>query len=300
MHQLKFYDRGAQHLHSASVERVPNPTGKSAWEFTKSFTASGRPDSLIDKFLDQVTDARVTNESPIHAYWLPFKMNRTYEMDLGSQADYFFTAGLSGCTVAVGGNPRAPHVAHINRMDGPELQGMFEKLVPMSDAELLERQRARATGEHFQRTTPKATKAETTTRQVLLQELKALAATPLNQALGTFGRNLRPSEVTKLRGNNYAPRDTGGVSPYTGDAVTVGGPRQGGNYIFGVLDFEEHYKGLSALEATANVVGYRNTGTGNWHFVYQVFGSTGHKYYMRDPLRCLICREKAENCTCPP
>jgi hypothetical protein len=269
-HQLKFYDRGAQHLHSAFVD----------WEqgYTKSFNPSGRIDSVIDSLKGLITDRRASNEAPIRAYWLPFKMNRTYEMDLGTNADFFFTAGLSGCTVVVGGDPQAPHAAHINRMDGPELEAVFKRLAPTTFEEEMERQRARSQGESFKSRMPKATKAESTTRQILMQEIKAAASA---RAAGTG-----------LRGTNFTPRTTGGVA--------LGGPQAAGNHIFGVLDFERHYKGTSNLEATASVTGVRDRGTGNWHFVYQIFGSTGTHYYMRDRLRCLVCKREAMYCTCPP
>lgn len=247
------------------------------WEggFGKTFTASGRTDSILDALKGTVTDRRASNEPPIRAYWLPFKMNRTYEMDLGTSADFFFTAGLSGCTVVVGGDPQAPHAAHINRMDGPELQKIMDQYRPV-------RNTMDPFGIHdfepdYKDLRPAATKGETTTRQILMQEIKAAAAA---RAAGT-----------SLRGTNFTPRTAGGV--------TVGGPRGAGNHIFGVLDFEKHYKGVSDTEATASVTGYRDRASGNWHFVYQMFGSTGHKYYMRDRLRCLICKLTVDSCTCP-
>lgn len=258
LHQLKFYDRGAQHLHHGTVLGSKNAE--------KTFTASGRIDSLWDTFRDTVTEARTSNEPPIRAYWLPFKMNRTFEMDLNNQADFFFTAGLSGCTVVVSGSPQTPHVAHINRMEGSELTSLIDKYRPR-------RISTDPLGVHnfdggYEDLRPTPTKAETTTRQILMQEIKGAAAA---KAAGAT-----------VRGTNYTPRDLGG-----GTGVQVGGPQLAGNHIFGVVDFAQHYAGTSALEATANVVGYRNTATGNWHFVYQVFGSTGHNYYMRQRLKCV-------------
>jgi len=258
IHRLKFYDRGAHHLHHSSVQN-----------FQKTYSASGRPGSWWDWGWNTITESRGPNEPPIRANWLPFKMNRTYEMDLDNNAPYFFTAGLSGCTVVVAGDPQQPHAAHINRMENPDLPALMDRFRPQRPSDA-------ATG--YQDLRPDPTKAETTSRQVLMQEIKAAAAA---RAAGTG-----------LRGANYA-RPPLGPGP-------VGGPRVGGNYIFGVVDFALHYQGPTPTDATANVVGYRNTATGNWHFVYQVFSSTGHEYYMREPLKCMICKAKVDYCTCPP
>ncbi len=263
-HQLKFYDRGAQHLHSATV----GPLGK-------TFSASGRPDRTWDRMRGTVSESRISNERPIRAHWLPFKMNRTFDIDLDHQADFFFTAGLSGCTVVVSGDPQNPHVAHINRMEGPELTRLMDKYRP-------KRVSTDPLGVHnfdggYEDLRPVPTKAETTNRQLLMQEIKAAAAA---RAAGT-----------SLRGTNYDARDVGGIQ--------VGGPRQAGNHVFGVVDFARHYAGPSPLDATANVVGYRNTTTGNWRFVYQIFGSTGERYYMRDRLKCVVCKSEVDQCTCP-
>jgi len=119
VHELKFFDRGAQHLHSATMER-----------FDKKYSASGRTDSLWDKVKGTVSEARSTNEPPIMAFWLPFKMNRTFEMDLDNRADFFFAAGLSGCTVVVSGNPQQPHAAHINRMENTDLPALMDRFRP--------------------------------------------------------------------------------------------------------------------------------------------------------------------------
>jgi hypothetical protein len=265
IHQLKFYDRGAQHLHGAKVEN-----------FQKTFQPGGRPDSFFDKVKGTVEASRKSDEGPIMAFWLPFKMNRTYEMDLDASANFFFTAGLSGCTVVVSGDPQHPHAAHINRMENTELQSLMDRFRPKRNS--MDPLGVQNMDGGYEDLRPAPTKAETTTRQTLMQEIKAAAAA---RAAGT-----------SLRGNNYQPRRTG--------AVQVGGPKATGTHIFGVVDFALHYEGPTALDATANVVGIRNTATGNWHFVYQVFGSTGHNYYQREPLRCVVCKLKVDNCTCAP
>ena len=66
-------------------------------------------------------------EAPIRAYWLPYEADQTHELMLGDKADFFFTAGLSGCCVVVSGDPCAPRVAHINRTEAGN--GTFQKLV---------------------------------------------------------------------------------------------------------------------------------------------------------------------------
>lgn len=265
VHQLKFFDRGAQHLHGATVER-----------FEKTFSASGRPDSWWDRVSGSVMERRSSNETPIIAHWLPFRMNRTFEMDLDNSADFFFTAGLSGCTVVISGDPQRPHAAHINRMENPDLPALMDRFRPRRvSTDPLGVQNLDGGYEDLR---PAPTKSETTSRQVLMQEIKAAAAA---KAAGT-----------RLRGNNFQPRTVGNT--------VIGGPENAGNYIFGVVDFDLHYKGPTPLDATANVVGYRNSATGNWRFVYQVFGSTGHRYFMRERLRCVVCKVQTNGCACQP
>ncbi len=85
----------------------------------------------------------------------------------------------------VAGDPQNPHVAHINRMEGPDLNSRMDKIfadaspgidspyqhMPKVD---IERPTAHWPGEAQRRVLarrPDATKAETTQRQVMLQEL---------------------------------------------------------------------------------------------------------------------------------
>lgn len=50
---------------------------------------------------------------PISAYYLPFKAGEGHTMQLGANADYFFTPTLNGCTF-VCGTGNNPQVSHLN------------------------------------------------------------------------------------------------------------------------------------------------------------------------------------------
>ena len=111
-------------------------------------------------------------EPPIHAYWLPYEADKTHELVLGNAANYFFTAGLSGCCVMVSGNPRAPRVAHINRTEAGS--ATFKSVIGdrLLAEDKLAKQRARARGLKFVSRTDKEAK---TNRQIMFQELKSKA-----------------------------------------------------------------------------------------------------------------------------
>jgi hypothetical protein len=113
-------------------------------------------------------------EKPILAYWLPYEADKTYETILGAQANYFFTAGLSGCCVMVTGDPVAPRVAHINRTEAGS--ATFQAVVAqplIATDDPLERQRAQALGTPFASRTDKEVQ---TNRQLLFQELETKVA----------------------------------------------------------------------------------------------------------------------------
>jgi hypothetical protein len=111
----------------------------------------------------------VARENPILAYWLPYEADKTYEVVLGAAANYFFTAGLSGCSVMVSGDPTAPRVAHINRTEtgSPKFQAVVANNMELEEA--LAKQHARAYGDEFVSRTGKEAQ---TSRQFLFQELK--------------------------------------------------------------------------------------------------------------------------------
>ena len=112
-------------------------------------------------------------ETPLVGYWLPYKADRTFETVLGNQADFFFTAGLSGCCVVVSGDPLAPRVAHINRTEAGS--ATFQSVVagPRAETEALARQWARAQGTSF---TSRTGKEAQTGRQMMFQELQTKVA----------------------------------------------------------------------------------------------------------------------------
>jgi hypothetical protein len=273
LYNLKFWDRGASFLHEQSVlpgtfTRTMTPAFQPTfWSHAKAFIVGG----------DSPQDSRRSDESPIRAYWVPFRMNRTYELQLGTEANFMFTAGLSGCSVVVSGDPQRPTVAHINRMNGPELEHMIQKYNP-------------------QYATP--TKAETTQRQIMLQELKSVVAAR-NAGLGAVGK------IPRLRGVNYGKNELNPWALNPRHAIDVGGPRrQGtGNLIFGVCDFEHHYNGPSEFDCLAQVTGVRNMNTGNWRFYYQRLSSgkskLGPYIYERGTLQCIVCKTSPDRCVCP-
>jgi hypothetical protein len=112
-------------------------------------------------------------EAPIKAYWLPYEADKTYETILGADANYFFTAGLSGCCVMVSGDPTAPRVAHINRTEAGSATFQKEVAGPRAIEEALARRRAMAQGEGF---TSRTGKEAQTNRQIMFQELKSKVA----------------------------------------------------------------------------------------------------------------------------
>ncbi len=274
LYRLKFWERGAIFQHKTVV-----PPGT----FRREMVAAHQP-TLGERFKSYWTDPTYhdnpnpprSNEGPINAYWLPFKMNRTYEMDLGDRADFFFTAGLSGCTVVVAGDPKRPHVAHINRMDGADLNGLMTKYNPGG---------------------PAPTKAETTQRQIMLQELKAVAAAR-EAGLGA------PGKIPTLRGNNFGKNDLNPWSVSPKGAIEVGGAVKTGtgDLYFGVCDFELNYKGPSEFDCLAQVSGFRSRTTGNWRFVYQKLSSGANRqaayYFVRGKLACVICKADPATCAC--
>jgi hypothetical protein len=125
----------------------------------------------------------VAREKPILAYWLPYEADKTYEVTLGPLANYFFTAGLSGCCVKVTGDPVAPRVAHINRTETGN--AVFDRVVgqPMVESDdPLDKQRAKARGTPFASRTNKDVQTD---RQLLFQELKtAVDAKASGRAIG--------------------------------------------------------------------------------------------------------------------
>jgi hypothetical protein len=62
---------------------------------------------------EQYVSLRVTKDG-IKAYWLPWKDKGSSTMDLGSDADYFFTTQMTGCRFSVlTGDPKRPKVSHV-------------------------------------------------------------------------------------------------------------------------------------------------------------------------------------------
>lgn len=71
----------------------------------------------LDEFTGPKEDKarKITGSThPIRAYFLPWGSNQTYCGQLGSNADFFFTPTLNGCTFAHSGNGPNPVVAHSN------------------------------------------------------------------------------------------------------------------------------------------------------------------------------------------
>jgi len=98
-------------------------------------------------------------EAPIKAYWLPYQADKTYETTLTGGANYFFTAGLSGCSVIISGDPTAPRVAHVNRTEeGGDLYNRMVKPAIGPDH------------------APHTSKENQTNRQFMFQELKTKVA----------------------------------------------------------------------------------------------------------------------------
>ena len=112
-------------------------------------------------------------ETPLFGYWLPYEADRTFETVLGNEANFFFTAGLSGCCVMVSGDPLAPRVAHINRTETGS--ATFQSVVarPRAEEEALARLQAQHQGQSFSSRIGKETQ---TGRQVMFQELKSKVA----------------------------------------------------------------------------------------------------------------------------
>lgn len=112
-------------------------------------------------------------EAPIRGYWLPYAADKTYEIELGGAANYFFTAGLSGCCVVVTGDPTAPRVAHVNRTEAGGDAFKASVSGPMAAEERLAKQHARMHGQSFE---SRVSKEVQTNRQIMFQELKTAVA----------------------------------------------------------------------------------------------------------------------------
>jgi hypothetical protein len=56
---------------------------------------------------------------PIRAYWVPWSANSAWSVQLGNQADYFFTATMDGCSLAIssGASPIVTHGNYRNLHD---------------------------------------------------------------------------------------------------------------------------------------------------------------------------------------
>ena len=151
VYDLKFWDMGATHPHVGT--QVLGRGGRDAGQggvFTRSIGVIWKPAAMT---------TREEREPPIQAYWLPYEANHTYETFLGDQADYFFTAGLSGCSVVASGDPKRPRVAHINRVDEDMGTSLRDHIASFAGPSI--------------DMMPPPTKAETTSREIMLQELKS-------------------------------------------------------------------------------------------------------------------------------
>jgi len=167
--ELKFYIDGGQAQHFGDRQvGMGGPV---------SAIGTGRAPALqsVGVIWRPAPDVRpAPRENPILAYWLPYEADQTYEMVLGTNANYFFTAGLSGCCVMVTGDPSAPRVAHINRTDAGN--ATFQAVVAnplLATDDPVERRRAQIQGTAFPSRTDKEVQ---TNRQLLFQELKTKVA----------------------------------------------------------------------------------------------------------------------------
>jgi hypothetical protein len=79
-------------------------------------------DCVFLRLASERTEATTCRTHFIKAYWLPWKSKSTESMELGNQADFFFTSALGGCRIQVAGKTvvrcctakRIPVVAHIS------------------------------------------------------------------------------------------------------------------------------------------------------------------------------------------
>lgn len=53
----------------------------------------------------------------IRGYYLPYKNNKTYTVDLGFEAEFFCTPMLDGCSIAMSGSGYYPRISHANSID---------------------------------------------------------------------------------------------------------------------------------------------------------------------------------------
>ena len=78
--------------------------------------AGGTPRCRLESYTTShlgLAKAHGPDSHPIRAYWLPYQANSHCETTLGNQAEFMFTATLTGCTLAVGSG-MSPKVSHIN------------------------------------------------------------------------------------------------------------------------------------------------------------------------------------------
>jgi hypothetical protein len=170
--ELKFYMDAGQGQHVG--ERLVGSGGRLGGGGLEALTTAQPTKQAIGVIWRPAPRERPeAREAPIRAYWLPYEADHTYETILGGGANYFFTAGLSGCCVMVSGDPTAPRVAHINRTETGN--GTYQSVVgqPLAGEEALAKQRAKAQGLGFVSRTGKEAQ---TNRQILFQELKSKVA----------------------------------------------------------------------------------------------------------------------------
>ena len=87
----------------------PAPPVTGIYDFDLSYDPRKNGCVFLQKF-DERGKAATDKTNRISAYWLPWASNQTTEIDLGNQADFFFTSALGGCQIRVAGN-KVLHIA---------------------------------------------------------------------------------------------------------------------------------------------------------------------------------------------
>src|SRR6266481_3390474 len=73
----------------------------------------------LRRFGDRAKGAGDLKSNRIRAYWLPWRAAGESHIQLGNEADYFFTSALGGCRIQIGAGPN-PLVMHISGQLTPQ------------------------------------------------------------------------------------------------------------------------------------------------------------------------------------
>jgi hypothetical protein len=128
----------------AWIEQIPQyvpdyTSAKGIYKITSSFDSKGFNVVTCDVVLQQAEDPSfyeyvLGQKEPKKTYLLPYKTDEIIWMRLVEQADIFFTATLTGCTIFIEGDPTSPWIYHANAENEPDKPIYMKKLFDKAHA----------------------------------------------------------------------------------------------------------------------------------------------------------------------